>query len=115
MGSFFLIDPISHRPAVAGMIDVSLRRATNIHWQRSAVGKSVRARLKQQRPCMLWFTGLSGAGKSMIAISSRGGRPRSGRTPHGSTATISVTASTVSSPGRTVQKSEAMPLVSQSP
>jgi hypothetical protein len=46
MGSFFLIDPISHRPAVAGMIDVSLRRATNIHWQRSAVDKSVRARLK---------------------------------------------------------------------
>ncbi|PIT05876.1 adenylyltransferase [Bradyrhizobium nitroreducens] len=67
MGSFILIDPISHRTAAAGMIDVSLRRATNIHWQRLAVDKSVRARLKQQRPCVLWFTGLSGAGKSTIA------------------------------------------------
>lgn len=67
MGSFILIDPISHRTAAAGMIDLSLRRATNIHWQRVAVDKSVRARLKQQRPCVLWFTGLSGAGKSTIA------------------------------------------------
>ena len=67
MGSFILVDPISHRTAAAGMIDLSLRRATNIHWQRLAVDKSVRARLKQQRPCVLWFTGLSGAGKSMIA------------------------------------------------
>ncbi|MBR0698455.1 sulfate adenylyltransferase subunit CysN [Bradyrhizobium diazoefficiens] len=67
MGSFILIDPISHRTAAAGMIDLSLRRATNIHWQRLAVDKSVRARLKQQRPCVLWFTGLSGAGKSTIA------------------------------------------------
>lgn len=67
MGSFILVDPISHRTAAAGMIDLSLRRATNIHWQRLAVDKSVRARLKQQRPCVLWFTGLSGAGKSTIA------------------------------------------------
>jgi bifunctional enzyme CysN/CysC len=67
MGSFILIDPISHRTAAAGMIDLSLRSATNIHWQRLTVDKSVRARLKQQRPCVLWFTGLSGAGKSTIA------------------------------------------------
>ena len=67
MGSFILIDPISHRTAAAGMIDQSLRRSTNIHWQQLAVDKSVRARLKQQRPCVLWFTGLSGAGKSTIA------------------------------------------------
>ncbi|KYG22764.1 adenylyltransferase [Bradyrhizobium sp. AT1] len=67
MGSFILVDPISHRTAAAGMIDLSLRRATDIHWQRLAVDKSVRARLKQQRPCVLWFTGLSGAGKSTIA------------------------------------------------
>jgi bifunctional enzyme CysN/CysC len=67
MGSFILVDPISHHTAAAGMIDLSLRRATNIHWQRLAVDKSVRARLKQQRPCVLWFTGLSGAGKSTIA------------------------------------------------
>jgi bifunctional enzyme CysN/CysC len=67
MGSFILVDPISHRTAAAGMIDLSLRRATNIHWQRLAVDKPVRAQLKQQRPCVLWFTGLSGAGKSTIA------------------------------------------------
>lgn len=67
MGSFILIDPISHRTAAAGMIELSLRRATNIQWQQLAVDKSVRARLKQQRPCVLWFTGLSGAGKSTIA------------------------------------------------
>lgn len=67
MGSFILVDPISHRTAAAGMIDLSLRRATNVHWQRLAVDKSVRARLKQQRPSVLWFTGLSGAGKSTIA------------------------------------------------
>ena len=67
MGSFILVDPISHRTAAAGMIEHSLRLATNVHWQRLAVDKSVRARLKQQRPCVLWFTGLSGAGKSTIA------------------------------------------------
>jgi bifunctional enzyme CysN/CysC len=67
MGSFILIDPISHRTAAAGMIDLPLRRATNVHWQQLAVDKSVRARLKQQRPCVLWFTGLSGAGKSTVA------------------------------------------------
>jgi bifunctional enzyme CysN/CysC len=49
------------------MIDFSLRRAANIRWQTLDVDKSVRARLKQQRPCVLWFTGLSGAGKSSIA------------------------------------------------
>jgi len=67
LGSFILIDPLSRRTSAAGMIDFSLRRATNIHWQTLDVDKSVRARLKQQRPCVLWFTGLSGAGKSTIA------------------------------------------------
>jgi bifunctional enzyme CysN/CysC len=67
LGSFILVDVISHRTAAAGMIDFSLRRATNIRWQTLDVDKSVRARLKQQRPCVLWFTGLSGAGKSTIA------------------------------------------------
>jgi len=67
MGSFILVDPISHRTAAAGMIDLSLRGASNIHWQHLAVDKTVRARLKQQKPCVLWFTGLSGAGKSTIA------------------------------------------------
>jgi bifunctional enzyme CysN/CysC len=67
LGSFILIDAFSHRTAAAGMIDFSLRRATNIRWQTLDVDKSVRARLKQQRPCVLWLTGLSGAGKSSIA------------------------------------------------
>jgi len=67
LGSFILIDAVSHRTAAAGMIDFSLRRAANIRWQTLDVDKSVRARLKQQRPCVLWFTGLSGAGKSSIA------------------------------------------------
>jgi bifunctional enzyme CysN/CysC len=67
LGSFILIDALSHRIAAAGMIDFSLRRSTDIRWQTLDVDKSVRARLKQQRPCVLWLTGLSGAGKSTIA------------------------------------------------
>ena len=67
LGSFILIDALTHRTAAAGMIDFSLRRAANIRWQALDVDKSVRARLKQQRPCVLWLTGLSGAGKSTIA------------------------------------------------
>ncbi|HEU0147230.1 MAG TPA: sulfate adenylyltransferase subunit CysN [Bradyrhizobium sp.] len=67
LGSFILIDPISRRTVAAGLIDFALRRADNIRWQTLDVDKSVRARLKQQRPCVLWFTGLSGAGKSTIA------------------------------------------------
>jgi bifunctional enzyme CysN/CysC len=67
LGSFILIDTISHRTAAAGMIDFPLRRASDIRWQTLDVDKSVRAGLKQQRPCVLWLTGLSGAGKSSIA------------------------------------------------
>jgi bifunctional enzyme CysN/CysC len=67
LGSFILIDALSHRTAAAGMIDHPLRRATDIRWQALEVDKSMRARLKQQRPCVLWLTGLSGAGKSAIA------------------------------------------------
>jgi bifunctional enzyme CysN/CysC len=67
LGSFILIDTLSHRTAAAGMIDFSLRRATDIKWHIVDVDKSVRARLKQQQPCVLWLTGLSGAGKSAIA------------------------------------------------
>jgi len=67
LGSFILIDPITRRTVAAGLIDFSLRRADNIRWQTLDVDKSVRGRLKQQRPCVLWFTGLSGAGKSTIA------------------------------------------------
>ena len=67
LGSFILVDPLSHRTAAAGIIDFSLRRAANVRWQALEVDKSLRARLKQQRPCVVWLTGLSGAGKSTIA------------------------------------------------
>jgi bifunctional enzyme CysN/CysC len=66
-GSFILIDRLTNATVGAGMIDFALRRATNIHWQTMSVDKSSRARLKGQKPCVLWFTGLSGAGKSTIA------------------------------------------------
>jgi bifunctional enzyme CysN/CysC len=66
-GSFILIDRLSNATVGAGMIDFALRRATNIHWQALAVDKNRRAQLKEQHPCVLWFTGLSGAGKSTIA------------------------------------------------
>jgi bifunctional enzyme CysN/CysC len=49
------------------MIDFALRRATNIHWQATKIDKIARASIKAQKPCVLWFTGLSGAGKSTIA------------------------------------------------
>jgi bifunctional enzyme CysN/CysC len=67
LGSFILIDALSRRTAAAGMIDHPLRRASDIRWQALHVDKSVRAGLKRQRPCVLWLTGLSGAGKSSIA------------------------------------------------
>jgi bifunctional enzyme CysN/CysC len=51
----------------AGMIEFGLRRATNIQWQELSINKQARAVLKEQKPCVLWFTGLSGAGKSTIA------------------------------------------------
>jgi bifunctional enzyme CysN/CysC len=66
-GGFILIDRFTNATVAAGMIDFPLRRATNVHWQSLTVDKEARARLKQQRPAVLWFTGLSGAGKSTIA------------------------------------------------
>nr|MBC8239495.1 adenylyl-sulfate kinase [Alphaproteobacteria bacterium] len=67
LGSFILIDRLTNHVVAVGMIDFGLRRATNIHWQSVAVDKQVRAEQKQQRPSVLWFTGLSGSGKSTIA------------------------------------------------
>ena len=67
MGGFILIDRFTNATAGAGMIDFGLRRATNVHWQALDVNKVARARLKGQRPAVLWFTGLSGSGKSTIA------------------------------------------------
>ncbi|WP_024520601.1 sulfate adenylyltransferase subunit CysN [Bradyrhizobium sp. Tv2a-2] len=66
-GSFIVVDRYTNRTVGAGMIAFPLRRATNIAWQPLSVGKSERSTLKQQKPCILWFTGLSGAGKSTIA------------------------------------------------
>jgi len=66
-GGFIVIDKFSNATVGAGMIDFGLRRASNIQWQEMEVDKAARARLKGQKPCVLWFTGLSGAGKSTIA------------------------------------------------
>ncbi len=66
-GSFIVIDRYTNRTVGAGMIAFPLRRATNIAWQPLSIGKKERAALKKQKPCIIWFTGLSGAGKSTIA------------------------------------------------
>ncbi len=66
-GNFILIDRFTNATVGAGMIDFALRRASNIHWQAIGVHKEARAALKGQKPCVLWFTGLSGSGKSTIA------------------------------------------------
>jgi bifunctional enzyme CysN/CysC len=66
-GAFILIDRYSNETVAAGMIDFPLRRATNIHQQNLTVSKAERARLKQHRPAVLWFTGLPASGKSTIA------------------------------------------------
>jgi bifunctional enzyme CysN/CysC len=66
-GSFILIDRYSNATVAAGMIRFGLRRATNIHRQALDVNKAVRAASLGQRPCVVWFTGLSGAGKSTVA------------------------------------------------
>ena len=66
-GNFILIDRFTNATVGAGMIDFPLRRASNIHWQSIAINKQSRAKLNDQTPKVLWFTGLSGAGKSTIA------------------------------------------------
>jgi len=66
-GSFILIDRVTNATVGAGMILHPLRRAANIHWQAMDVTKASRAALKHQKPAVLWFTGLSGSGKSTIA------------------------------------------------
>lgn len=67
LGGFILIDRMSNATVGAGMLHFALRRAHNIHPQALDVDKPARARMKGQRPGVLWFTGLSGAGKSTIA------------------------------------------------
>ena len=66
-GSFTLIDEHTNSTIGAGVVDFSLRRAQNISWQKTSINKELRSHAKQQKPCVLWFTGLSGSGKSTIA------------------------------------------------
>ncbi len=67
MGAFILVDRFSNATAAAGLISFGLRRATNIHPQDLTIVKEARARIKHQRPAVLWFTGLPGSGKSTVA------------------------------------------------
>jgi bifunctional enzyme CysN/CysC len=67
LGGFIVIDKLSNATVAAGMLHFALRRSSNIHWQQLDVTREVHAGLKNQRPAVLWFTGLSGAGKSTIA------------------------------------------------
>ena len=67
LGGFILIDKLTNATVAAGMIHFALRRAQNIHWQALDISREAHARLKGQKPKVLWFTGLSGAGKSTIA------------------------------------------------
>ncbi|PPK39870.1 adenylyl-sulfate kinase [Pseudomonas laurylsulfatiphila] len=66
-GGFIIIDRLSNRTVGAGMLHFALRRAQNVHWQAVDVNREAHATLKGQSPRILWFTGLSGAGKSTIA------------------------------------------------
>jgi bifunctional enzyme CysN/CysC len=67
LGGFILIDRMTNTTVACGMIAFALRRAANIHWRTFRIDKDARANLKRQKPCVLWLTGLSGAGKSTIA------------------------------------------------
>ncbi|MGA3797875.1 Bifunctional enzyme CysN/CysC [Pseudomonas fluorescens] len=66
-GGFIMIDRLTNNTVGAGLLHFALRRSQNIHWQAIDVNKQAHATLKGQKPCVLWFTGLSGAGKSTIA------------------------------------------------
>ncbi len=66
-GGFILVDRMTNKTVGAGMLHFALRRSHNIHLQHIDIDKAARARLKSQKPVVLWFTGLSGAGKSTIA------------------------------------------------
>ena len=66
-GGFVIIDRFTNGTVGAGMIEFGLRRATNVHWQALDVNADARAGLKGQKACVLWFTGLSGSGKSTVA------------------------------------------------
>ncbi len=67
MGGFIIIDRIENTTVGLGLIDFALRRAANIHWQALDIDREALAEQKGQKPAVLWFTGLSGSGKSTIA------------------------------------------------
>ena len=67
LGGFILIDRVTNTTVGAGLLHFALRRSDNVHWQALDVNKQARAELNGQKPCLIWLTGLSGAGKSTIA------------------------------------------------
>jgi bifunctional enzyme CysN/CysC len=67
LGGFILVDKITNATVAAGMLNFSLRRSQNVHWQASDITRQHHANMKNQIPRVLWFTGLSGSGKSTIA------------------------------------------------
>jgi bifunctional enzyme CysN/CysC len=67
LGGYILIDKITNATVAAGMLNFSLRRAQNVHWQALDIGREAHSNLKNQKPAVVWFTGLSGSGKSTIA------------------------------------------------
>jgi bifunctional enzyme CysN/CysC len=67
LGGFILVDKDTNATVACGMIRFALRRTANLHWQEVAVDREAHARIKGQRPCVVWLTGLSGSGKSTIA------------------------------------------------
>jgi bifunctional enzyme CysN/CysC len=67
LGGFILIDRITNATVGAGLLHFALRRSQNLHWQALDINKKARAEIKGQKPCVIWLTGLSGAGKSTIA------------------------------------------------
>ena len=66
LGGFILIDKMTNRTVAAGILNFSLRRAQNIHWQATDIGRDHHASMKHQKPAVVWLTGLSGSGKSTI-------------------------------------------------
>ena len=67
LGGFILVDRLTRRTVGAGTVQFALRRAQNVHWQALDIDRAARARIKAQKPCVLWFTGISASGKSTIA------------------------------------------------
>jgi bifunctional enzyme CysN/CysC len=67
LGGFILIDRVTNNTVAAGMLHFALRRSQNVHWQYLDVSRASRAQMNRQRPCVVWLTGYSGAGKSTIA------------------------------------------------